>query len=267
MKIRAYQDVDWSDWLRMSQLLFPHDSTEGLTGDMRKFRARSDAEVFVAERADGSLAGFVEVGTRPYADGCDTSPVGYIEAWYVDAGVRRSGYGRALLTAAEEWARGRGYGEIASDALLDNEVSHAAHRRAGYEEVGRVVQFRKSLLGLALLFLTLVSLDNRLDAQRVIPAGITSIQHARVGGQNSVTLTLVSVDTTDASARASSHAAAWGAGIGTIIGGAYGFALGYGGCDSAGSHGTCITQATVGGALICAIAGYGIGWLIGTSRR
>ena len=147
MKIRAYSNADWSDWLRMSQLLFPHDSTDGLTGDMRKFRARSDAEVFVAERADGSLAGFVEVGTRPYADGCDTSPVGYIEAWYVDADVRRSGYGRALLTAAEEWARGRGYREIASDALLDNEVSHAAHRRAGYEEVGRVVQFRKSLLG------------------------------------------------------------------------------------------------------------------------
>ena len=87
----------------------------------------------------------MEVGTRPYADGCDTSPVGYLEAWYVDPDVRRQGVGRALVAAAEAWARGRGSREIASDARLDNVVSHAAHRRAGYEEVDRVVQFRKIL--------------------------------------------------------------------------------------------------------------------------
>jgi aminoglycoside 6'-N-acetyltransferase I len=112
---------------------------------MRQHRARSDADVFVAEREDGSVAGFVEVGARPYADGCDTSPVAYIEAWYVDPDVRRSGVGRALLAAAEEWARGRGYREMASDSGLDNAISHAAHRRAGYEEVDRVVQYRKRL--------------------------------------------------------------------------------------------------------------------------
>jgi len=44
-----------------------------------------------------------------------------------------------------EWARGRGYREMASDAQLANEISYAAHRQAGYEEVDRVVQFRKAL--------------------------------------------------------------------------------------------------------------------------
>jgi aminoglycoside 6'-N-acetyltransferase I len=145
MKIREYQDTDWPEWLRLSAALFPHESSANLAVGMRDFRTRSDAEVFVAERADGSLAGFVEVGARPYADGCDTRPVGYIEAWFVDLDVRRSGHGRALLVAAETWARARGYREMASDALLDNELSHAAHRRSGYVEVGRVVQFRKSL--------------------------------------------------------------------------------------------------------------------------
>ena len=112
---------------------------------MRESRRSADLEVFVAERADGSLAGFVEAGTRPYADGCDTSPVGYVEAWYVDPDVRRQGLGRSLLVAAESWARARGYREMASDARLDNVVSHGAHRSAGYEEVDRVVQFRKLL--------------------------------------------------------------------------------------------------------------------------
>jgi len=145
VQIRAYRDSDWPAWLRLSLALFPEHSAEELESGMREHRARSDAEVFVAEREDGSVAGFVEVGARPYADGCDTSPVGYIEAWYVDPDARRKGYGRALLEAAEEWARGRGYREMASDAQLINKISYAAHRRAGYAEVDRIVQFRKVL--------------------------------------------------------------------------------------------------------------------------
>ena len=145
MRIRAYRDDDWSDWLRMSSALFPDESTDGIAAGMREFHARPDADVFVAEREDGSLAGYVEVGARFYADGCITSPVGYIEAWYVDPDVRRSGYGRALLAAAEEWARANGYREMGSDARLDNHISHAAHRRAGYDEVDRIVQCRKDL--------------------------------------------------------------------------------------------------------------------------
>src|SRR6476661_7669687 len=145
MNIRAYRDTDRPAWLRMSIALFPEYSADDLAAGMRDARSRDDYEVFVAERPEGSLAGFVEVGTRPYTDGCDTSPVGYVEAWYVDPDLRRQGVGRALLAAAEKWARARGYSEIASDARLDNLVSHAAHRRAGYEEVDRVVQFRKVL--------------------------------------------------------------------------------------------------------------------------
>jgi aminoglycoside 6'-N-acetyltransferase I len=145
MTIRSYRDSDWPEWVRMSIALFPHHTAEELAPWMKLFRERIDGEVFVAERANRKLAGFVEVAARPYADGCDTSPVGYIEAWYVDPNVRRAGHGRALLAAAEDWARSQGYSEMASDALLDNDVSHRAHERAGYVEVERVVQFRKSL--------------------------------------------------------------------------------------------------------------------------
>ena len=129
----------------MSTALF-HGSGDDVVGPgMPAFHAHRYAEVFIAERADGAAAGFVEVGTRPYADGCDTSPVGYIEAWYVDPDMRRRGCGRALLAAAEDWARGVGCSEIASDAQIDNTVSYTAHLRAGSREVDRVVQFRKPL--------------------------------------------------------------------------------------------------------------------------
>ena len=145
MRVREYREADWPEWLRMSRALFPGESADDLASGMREHLAREDAALFVAERDDGSIAGFVEAGARPYADGCATSPVGYVEAWYVDPDMRRRGVGRALLAAAESWARGRGYREMASDAQLDNDASHAAHRRSGYAEVDRVVQYRKEL--------------------------------------------------------------------------------------------------------------------------
>ena len=145
MQVRRVRDADVAEWLRMSQALDPVTPREEHEADLRLILARSDAVVFVVERPEGGLAGYVEVASRAYADGCSTSPVGYIEAWYVDADVRRAGYGRALLAAAEDWARKQGYAEIASDALLDNDVSFHAHLRVGYSVVDRVVQFRKLL--------------------------------------------------------------------------------------------------------------------------
>ena len=145
MRIREFRDTDWDEWLRMDQALLPDEDHADDEAEMRAVLARSDAAVFIAERPDGSVCGYVEVGTRGYADGCRSSPVPYIEAWYVDADVRQQGYGRALLAAAETWARDRGYTEMASDALLDNAVSLEAHTRSGYEVVERIVQFRKSL--------------------------------------------------------------------------------------------------------------------------
>lgn len=145
MHVRPFHESDWNDYRRMTAGLFPDTSPEESEQDMRSFLALDDAEVFIAERPDGSACGFVEVGIRPYAEGCRTSPVGYIEAWYVDADVRREGHGRALLAAAEDWARGRGFQEMASDALIDNIVSHKAHTASGYEEVERIVTFRKSI--------------------------------------------------------------------------------------------------------------------------
>jgi aminoglycoside 6'-N-acetyltransferase I len=145
MRIREFQESDWDEWRRMDLALFPDNEFEDVEADMRALLARPDAAVFIAARPDGLSCGYVEVGARAYADGCRSSPVAYIEAWYVDPDVRRSGYGRALLAAAEEWARGRGYTEMGSDALLDNNVSLEAHMRSGYEVVDRIVQFRKSL--------------------------------------------------------------------------------------------------------------------------
>jgi hypothetical protein len=52
---------------------------------------------------------------------------------------------RALVEAVADWSRASGCGELASDALLENRLSHAAHLGCGFEETGRVVFFRRAL--------------------------------------------------------------------------------------------------------------------------
>ena len=146
LQIRAYRATDHGEWQRLRRALWPGETPEAELADMAAWLARPNTEVLVAERPDGAgLAGFAEVGMRAYADGCETSPVAYLEGWYVDADVRRQGVGAALVRGAEAWARGQGFRELASDTHLDNVVSQRAHHALGFEEVDRVVEYRKML--------------------------------------------------------------------------------------------------------------------------
>ena len=101
--------------------------------------------VFVWERESGGLGGFATYSLRPFADGCASRPIPYLEGWYVTPDLRRSGVGRALVAAVEDWARAGGHREMASDALLENAVSLRAHESLGFEALDRVQHFRKPL--------------------------------------------------------------------------------------------------------------------------
>jgi aminoglycoside 6'-N-acetyltransferase I len=143
--IRPAVPTDKPEWLRMRLMLWPDNSREKFLADMDEILADPLTPAFVAVRPDGRLAGFLEAGLRKYADGCDSSPVGYLEGWYVDEDLRRQGVGGALVHAVEDWARSQGCIEMASDTWLDNESSISAHLSLGYEESERLVHFRKSL--------------------------------------------------------------------------------------------------------------------------
>ena len=114
--IRSYGEGDRAEWLRMRCALWD-DCPEGQQVKEMEENLPSDVDkVFVAERPEGGLCGFLEAATRSRANGCDSTPVGYIEGWYVDDDVRRQGVGRALVEAAEAWARSKGCRQMASDA-------------------------------------------------------------------------------------------------------------------------------------------------------
>ncbi len=143
MPVRPLAESDRAEWLRMREALWPEESGEAAERDAAAWQARPDTVVLVFARPEGGLGGFAEVGTRSVADGCETSPVAYLEGWYVDPDLRRRGVGAALIRAAEEWARGRGLAELASDTQLTNTISQRAHERLGFREVERAVLYAK----------------------------------------------------------------------------------------------------------------------------
>jgi len=145
MTIRTIVENDRADWARLRDALWP-GSLAAQETETRNYFANAAATpvVFVAEE-DGQLVGFLELDFRRYAAGCSSSPVPFIEGWYVEPGVRQKGIGRALVAAAEARVRAEGHHEIASDTELENDGSIAAHKACGFLAIERVVCFRKSL--------------------------------------------------------------------------------------------------------------------------
>jgi aminoglycoside 6'-N-acetyltransferase I len=141
--IRAASLADEPGWAALRRALWPGEALD----DVRDYLDRPQSAVaFVAIGEPGEVLGFAEATIRQdYVNGCETSPVGFLEGWYVEPRVRGQGMGRALARAVERWALGRGCRELGSDALLDNDSGHAAHRACGFRETERVVYFCKHL--------------------------------------------------------------------------------------------------------------------------
>jgi aminoglycoside 6'-N-acetyltransferase I len=147
MTIREITENDRGEWVRLRDALWPGSQWDHDVETRKHFDARADRPIVFVADAGERLVGFLELDFRKDAPGCTSSPVPFIEGWYVEPAMRGRGVGRALIDAAETHARASGHHEIASDAELENAGGIAAHAAAGYEEVERTVCFRKSLSG------------------------------------------------------------------------------------------------------------------------
>jgi aminoglycoside 6'-N-acetyltransferase I len=150
--VRKGEPRDAASLAEMRAVLWPDGTVEEHRNEANAILAGNPQStlplvVFVAE-TQGRLVGFVEVGLRSHADGCDAArPCGFVEGWFVDHGSRQRGVGRALIEAAEAWSIEQGCREIASDTWIDAVESERAHRALGFEVVDRCINFRKKLGG------------------------------------------------------------------------------------------------------------------------
>ena len=149
--VRHAQISDQTEIAKMCALLWPDSPMEehhreighllksGMSGTL-------PAAILVSHEDDGALTGFLQVGLRSHADGCDTAqPVGFVEGWFVYESLRGQGIDAAVMARPMLGRAHRGCAEMASDTWIDHTDSQKAHQALGFEVVDRCVHFRKTL--------------------------------------------------------------------------------------------------------------------------
>ena len=140
--------ANMNDLPRLTELsleLWPDNAVDTTYYELGKTMVAGESVFFLAYREDVAV-GFAQCQLRhDYVEGCETSPVGFLEGIFVAEGYRLTGTGRALLAACEAWAKSVGCSEFASDCELDNTVSLAWHMKNGFTEMGRTIWFAKKL--------------------------------------------------------------------------------------------------------------------------
>lgn len=133
------------EWRKMRDAVYGSLSHGFHKEEMELVLQSPDRMCRVATGADNSVVGFVQVSLRNIVDGCLTSPVGFIEGIYVKPPYRGHGVAGRLVAEATKWSKKRGCVEMATDAELDNTDAHAFHKRMGFSETYRIVEFRKRI--------------------------------------------------------------------------------------------------------------------------
>jgi aminoglycoside 6'-N-acetyltransferase I len=134
-------------WLKLRQALWTDVPAKEHLEEMSELLANPQHHVqFVVYDESKQALGFVEASIRTeYVNGTNTSPVAFLEGIYVLPTARQQGIAARLIAAVSAWAIEAGCHEIASDALLENTISHTVHQKLGFEETERVVFFCKPL--------------------------------------------------------------------------------------------------------------------------
>ena len=144
VRVRPMDARDRPAWLAMYHTIFAGKPETQLLREIDRVLADPKSGALIAGR-DGAPVGFAEYAFRPYANGCHSKPVPFLEGIWVDPAHRRQGVATALIRSLEELVRKEGFSEIGSDVDLGNLLALDVHRNLGFEETERVVYFRKTL--------------------------------------------------------------------------------------------------------------------------
>ena len=101
--------------------------TESVTRALQQPAA--DEVLLVAEDA-GGLLGLIHVKT--VVDYFTQQPIAHVSDVVVAASAEGRGIGKALMDAAEDWARGQGYAMVQLHVLVDNARARSMYERLGY---------------------------------------------------------------------------------------------------------------------------------------
>ncbi len=127
------------------KIIWPEHSLEVLTRIIINYIRSENSAVFT-EIINGEYVGVALCCLRhDYVEGCETSPVGYLEGVSIHEEYRHQGIAGKLVSECEQWAREKGCSEFASDCELTNTASLNFHLSIGFQEENRIICFKKML--------------------------------------------------------------------------------------------------------------------------
>jgi len=104
--------------------------------------SNASGHVILGAEKDGLLAGFCHVYARP---ALEKPPEAMVQSLVVDGNERKSGIGRALMDAVEEFARQQGFTSAALYSQTERKDAHAFYGSLGYELITTSGLLRKNL--------------------------------------------------------------------------------------------------------------------------
>ena len=116
-----------------SQLRYPTESSD-MPRRLARLSSDPNARAMVATQGD-NVVGLITVHLRNTIN--HEAPIGQITLLVVDEAIRSRGAGRALVAAAENWARSRGTRRITVTTALERSGAHAFYEKVGYSHTGR----------------------------------------------------------------------------------------------------------------------------------
>ncbi len=147
MHVREAEPTDLGAWATLRTALWPQIDEDHRTEILAYFSGKSTdiEQAYILEDYDGEVVGFLELNIKKFAEGSHRPCVPYIEAWYIDKPFRGLGYGRVLLQTAVQWAKRKGFTQLASDTEISNTDSIAIHKQLGFIETEHAACFLKYL--------------------------------------------------------------------------------------------------------------------------
>ena len=134
MEIRKAIPADSMTLAMLASRMWDHPAEE-LAPEFVELTASDEAACFLAF-VDRLPVGFARCQLRhDYVEGCETSPVGFLEGIYVDDGHRHAGIAKALLQHACAIAKEMG---CAYATLQASPMGQPVYENLGFEDAGTI---------------------------------------------------------------------------------------------------------------------------------
>lgn len=141
-RIRAPRESDYARIADLAgQLSYP-STPEEIARRLDGVKGSADHAVFVAELANGEIAGWIAVFVYRTVE---ASARAEVSGLVVDERYRSQRIGERLLARSEEWARERGCATIGLRSNVIRDRAHAFYERQQYRHVKTQKSFRKQL--------------------------------------------------------------------------------------------------------------------------